>query len=72
MGINNTNVRLVDKSVVRDIGNLFAEGKRAEKSGSGLISYSIKEEIIIDMVKTMLLAQEQIPEIDNGSIQKVR
>ena len=71
MGINNTSVRLVDKSVVRDIGNLFAEGKRAEKSGSGLISYSIKEEIIIDMVKTMLLAQEQIPEIDNDSIQKV-
>ena len=52
-GINNTTVRLVDKSLVKDVGNLFAKGKRAEKSGSGLISYSINSNIIINMIKEM-------------------
>ena len=54
MGINNTTVKLVDKSLVKDVGNLFAKGKRAERSGTGLISYSIGVEIVIEMVRDML------------------
>ena len=54
MGINNTSVKLVDKSLVNDVGNLFAKGKRAERSGTGLISYSINIEIVINMIREML------------------
>ncbi len=54
MGINNTSVKLVDKSLVNDVGNLFAKGKRAERSGTGLISYSINVEIVINMITEML------------------
>ena len=54
MGINNTSVKLVDKSVVKDVGNLFAKGKRADRSGTGLISYSINIQIVINMLKEML------------------
>lgn len=54
MGINNTSVKLVDKSLVKDVGNLFAKGKRAERSGTGLISYSINIEIVINMIREML------------------
>ena len=54
MGINNTSVKLVDKSVVKDVGNLFAKGKRADRSGTGLISYSINIQIVINMIKEML------------------
>ena len=58
-GINNTTVKLVDKSVVKDVGNLFAKGKRAEKSGTGLISYSIDIQIVINMIKNMLKLNPQ-------------
>ena len=54
MGINNTSVRLVDKSLVKDVGDLFAKGKRAERSGTGLISYSINVQIVINMIIEML------------------
>ena len=54
MGINNTSVRLVDKSLVKDVGNLFAKRKRAELSGAGLISYNINVQIVINMVIEML------------------
>ena len=54
MGINNSSVRLVDKSLVKDVGNLFAKGKRAERSGTGLISYSIDVQIVINMIIEML------------------
>ena len=59
MGINNTTVKLVDKSLVKDVGNLFAKGKRAEKSGTGLISYSIDVNIVIKMITEMLKLREQ-------------
>ena len=54
MGINNTSVKLVDKSVVKDVGNLFAKGNKAERSGAGLISYSINIQIVINMIIEML------------------
>ena len=54
MGINNITVKLVDKSLVKDVGNLFAKGKRFENSGTGLISYSIDVQIVIEMIKNML------------------
>jgi len=53
-GINNTTARLIDKSSVKDVGNLFSNGKRAETSGSGLISYSINIQTMIKMVVEML------------------
>ena len=59
MGINNTTVKLVDKSLVKDVGNLFAKGKRAERSGTGLISYSIDVNIVIEMITEMLKLREQ-------------
>ncbi|MCB4377386.1 hypothetical protein [Synechococcus sp. MU1650] len=61
MGINNTTVKLVDKSLVRDVGNLFASDKRkkADLSGSGLISYSIHIEVVINMIITMLNLRER-------------
>ena len=54
MGINNTTVKLVDKTLVNDVGNLFAEDKRTERSGPGFISYSINVQIIINMAIDML------------------
>ena len=56
MGINNTTVKLVDKSLVKDVGNLFAKGKnkRANKSGIGFISYSIDVQVIVNMTVDML------------------
>ena len=61
MGINNTTVKLVDKSRVRDVGNLFASdrSKKADTFGSGLISYSIHIEIVINMIIEMLNLQER-------------
>lgn len=53
-GINNTSVQLVDKSLVKDVGNLFAKSKQNRKAGSGLISYSINIQITIDMAIQML------------------
>ena len=53
MGINNTTVQLVDKSLVKDVGNLFAKTS-PNQAGCGLISYSINTRIIIDMAKQML------------------
>ena len=53
-GINNTTVRLIDKASVKDVGNLFSKGKRAETSGSGLISYSINIQTMIKMIIEML------------------
>ena len=53
-GINNTSVQLVDKSLVKDVGNLFSKGKQNRQAGSGLISYSINIQIIIDMAIQML------------------
>ena len=53
-GINNTSVQLVDKSLVKDVGNLFAKSKQNRQAGSGLISYSINTQIIIDMAIQML------------------
>lgn len=56
MGINNTTVKLVDKSLVKDVGNLFAKckNKTASKPGIGFISYSICIQDVIDMVMEML------------------
>ena len=54
MGINNTSVKLVDKLFVRDVGNLFAKSKKSNKSATGLISYSIDIQVVIDMVIDML------------------
>ena len=56
MGINNTTVKLVDKSLVKDVGNLFTKGKnkKANKSGIGFISYSIHIQEVIDMTIEML------------------
>ena len=61
MGINNTTVKLVDKSLVSDVGNLFASDRRkkADVSGSGLISYSIHIEVVINMIITMLNLRER-------------
>ena len=58
-GINNTSVQLVDKSLVKDVGNLFAKNTTNQKGGSGLISYSIKTQVVIDMVKQMLKLNQQ-------------
>ena len=58
-GINNTSVQLVDKSLVKDVGNLFAKNTPNQKAGSGLISYSIKTQVVIDMVKQMLKLNQQ-------------
>ena len=56
MGINNTTVKLVNKSLVKDVGNLFTKGKnkKANKSGIGFISYSIHIQEVIDMTIEML------------------
>ena len=56
MGINNTTVKLVDKSLVHDVGNLFAKGKikGGDIAGIGFISYSIEVQTIVEMVKDML------------------
>ena len=59
-GINNTSVQLVDKSLVKDIGNLFAKNTPTQKAGCGLISYSIETQIIIDMVMKMLQLNQQV------------
>ena len=61
MGINNTTVKLVDKSLVEDVGNLFAKGKnkKANTKGVGFISYSINIQTVINMVKEMLHLHEQ-------------
>ena len=54
MGIDNTTVKLVDKSLVKDVGNLFVSSKEKAKSGAGLISYSIDVQVMISITKTML------------------
>ena len=59
-GIDNTSVQLVDKSLVKDVGNLFAKNTPNQKAGCGLISYSIETQIIIDMVMKMLQLDEQV------------
>ena len=53
-GINNTTVKIVDKSLVKDVGNLFANGSASKNLGAGLISYSINSKIVINMTKQML------------------
>ena len=53
-GIDNTTVRMVERSNVKDVGNLFARGRRAETSGSGLISYSIDIQTMIKLTLEML------------------
>jgi len=58
-GINESSVKLVDKSLVKDVGNLFAKDKPDQKVGSGLISYSIHVQIVIDMVIQMLNLDKQ-------------
>ena len=60
MGINNTTVKLVDKSLVKDVGNLFAKGKKKKvnKSAIGFISYSIRIQSVIDMAIEMLNLHE--------------
>ena len=62
MGIDNTNVKLVDKSLVTDVGNLFApsEKMKQNKNRVGLISYSIQEQVVIDMMINMLSLNKQI------------
>ena len=62
MGIDNTTVKLVDKSLVTDVGNLFAtsEKMKQNKNRVGLISYSIQEQVVIDMVINMLNLSNQI------------
>ena len=57
-GINNTSVQLVDKSLVKDVGNLFAKNTPNPKGGSGLISYSIDTQIILNMTRSMLNLKE--------------
>ena len=59
-GINNTSVQLVDKSLVKDVGNLFAKNTPTQKAGCGLISYSIETQIIIDMIMKMLQLNQQV------------
>lgn len=56
MGINNTTVRLVNKSLVNDVGNLFAKGKNggSNSAGIGFISYSIDPQVIVNMTADML------------------
>ena len=56
MGINNTTVKLVNKSLVNDVGNLFAKGKngRANAAGLGFISYSIDVQVIVNMTIDIL------------------
>ena len=58
-GINNSTVKLVDKSLVSDVGNLFAKGTSTQNAGAGLISYSIDVHIVIDMLKQMLGLSDQ-------------
>ena len=53
-GINNSTVKLVDKSHVSDVGNLFAKGTSTQNAGAGLVSYSIDVHIVINMLKQML------------------
>ena len=62
MGIDNTTVKLVDKSLVTDVGNLFAKSEKIKqnKNRVGLISYSIQEQVVIDMVIDMLNLSNQI------------
>ena len=59
MGINNTTVKLVDKSLVKDVGNLFAKGKnkKANKPGIGFVVMHMPQDII-DMTIDMLELQE--------------
>jgi hypothetical protein len=56
MGINNTTVKLVSKTLVNDVGNLFAKGKSkgVNPTGIGFISYSIDVQIVVDMLTKML------------------
>ena len=54
MGIDNTTVKLVDKSLVKDVGNLFVSSKEKAKSGAGLVSYSIDVQVMVNITKTML------------------
>ena len=56
MGINNTTVKLVNKSLVNDVGNLFTKGKNigAKTAGLGFISYSIDVHVIVNMTAEML------------------
>jgi hypothetical protein len=56
MGINNTTVKLVNKSLVNDVGNLFTKGKNieAKSAGLGFISYSIDVQVIVNMTADML------------------
>ena len=62
MGIDNTTVKLVDKSLVTDVGNLFAKSEKIKqnKNRVGLISYSIQEQVVIDMMINMLSLTKQI------------
>ena len=62
MGIDNTTVKLVDKSLVTDVGNLFAKSEKIKqnKNRVGLISYSIQEQVVIDMMINMLNLTKQI------------
>jgi hypothetical protein len=56
MGINNTTVKLVSKSQVNDVGNLFSKGtkKGANSEGIGFISYSIDIQVVVNMVMDMI------------------
>ena len=54
MGIDNITVKLVDKSLVKDVGNLFVSSKEKAKSGAGLVSYSIDVQVMVNITKTML------------------
>ena len=58
-GIDNSTVKLVDKSLVSDVGNLFANGTNPKNAGAGLISYSIEVHTVIDMLKQMLNLSDQ-------------
>ena len=58
-GINNSTVKLVDKSLVSDVGNLFAKVASSTHAGVGLISYSIDVQVVIDMLKQMLNLSDQ-------------
>ena len=56
MRINNTTIKLVNESLVNDVGNLFTKGKNigAKTAGLGFIRYSTDAHVIVNMTTDML------------------
>ena len=54
-GINNKTVKLVDRILVKDIGNIFDDAKKPSQDvRPGFISYSIEPEVVVSMTKKLL------------------